>query len=242
MAETLKWPGSLKKQVNTEPPRKPGLLKIFITLLLTGTGLILIAELYLKDVMPGIYLFLFWIFAAMMITYGYHMFTSGVESESTKRLKGLKGEAAVAYELDKLPEGWYIINDIVIGGSQIDHAAVSPTGVFCLETKNWNNAGCDENGTWYHFHTGHWAPVNKNPAEQNAAHAASLEKFLNTRVHSIVVLANPNGKYSINSRVIPPGSTTICLTSELHHVLRQKAAPVLSPEEIHNIANKIVKK
>jgi hypothetical protein len=178
-----------------------------------------------------------------IIIYGHKFFSINIEHD--KLQKGLNGELTVAYELDRLPDGWLIINDSLIGGSQIDHIAVGPTGVFCLETKNWNNAACDENGVWYRFHLGQWVPLDENPARQNLKHILLLRRLLqeridlNKKVISVIVLANPNGKFNICSRVVPPGNTLICMPAELHRLLPGNGGIVLLPDEARKIAQNL---
>ncbi|MFX0012867.1 MAG: NERD domain-containing protein, partial [Candidatus Hermodarchaeota archaeon] len=73
--------------------------------------------------------------------------------ENTPFFAGAIGENAVIKELRKLPESYYIINEAKLSFSRsirwkkygeyvksckIDHAVVGPTGIFLIETKNWN--------------------------------------------------------------------------------------------------------
>jgi len=63
------------------------------------------------------------------------------------------GETAVIKELRKLPETYYILNEVKLSfyrsirwkkygeyvqSCKIDHVVVGPTGIFLIETKNWN--------------------------------------------------------------------------------------------------------
>ncbi len=67
---------------------------------------------------------------------------------------GVIGELKTIKELKKLPENFYVINnykinfhkaiynkktDDYIRSAQLDHVVVGPTGLFIIETKNWNN-------------------------------------------------------------------------------------------------------
>ncbi len=245
MAETLRWPSSLKKQV--ERIQKTGAnkhavpLKFLIVVLLVGVALFFIGYQYSKNTALGLFLSLSWISIMAIIICGRKIFS--INFESDKLLRGLTGELIVAYELERLPEGWFIINDIVINGSQIDHIAVGPSGIYCIETKNWNNAACDENGTWYRFHLGNWVPIDTSPAKQNLNHVFSLKKFLkermglNINVASVVVLANPKGKFNIKSKVVPPGNTVICMPDGLRQILLDCDSTVLSTDEAHKLAH-----
>ncbi|OPY57992.1 MAG: Nuclease-related domain protein [Pelotomaculum sp. PtaU1.Bin035] len=244
MAETLRWPSSLKKQANRvqkQAARNNAFsLEFLIVGFLTGAVLFFIAHRYVKNATLGFLFSLSGILIMVIIAYGRKMLS--INFERDKLEKGISGELTVANELNNLPDGWFIINDTVVNGSQIDHIAIGPTGIYCIETKNWNNAGCDENGVWYRFHLGHWVPLDKSPAEQNIRHILSLKKFLieKTRLDisltSIVVLANPNGKFNIESRVVPPGDTRICLPNELYQLLSGSGGIVLSPDEVNNVA------
>ncbi len=66
---------------------------------------------------------------------------------------GAIGETAVIKELRKLPETYYILNEVMLSFSRsirwkkygeyvksckIDHVVVGPTGIFLIETKNWS--------------------------------------------------------------------------------------------------------
>ena len=64
------------------------------------------------------------------------------------------GEDRVMVELNKLPDSYYVINNVLmmlsksvfwkkyreyVRSAQIDHIVVGPSGVFLIETKNWGN-------------------------------------------------------------------------------------------------------
>ena len=50
---------------------------------------------------------------------------------------GARGEERVARILAELPDGWHVYHDFVAGGQHVDHVVAGPSGVFCVETKNW---------------------------------------------------------------------------------------------------------
>ncbi|MGC1237676.1 MAG: nuclease-related domain-containing protein [Acidimicrobiales bacterium] len=58
--------------------------------------------------------------------------------EETALQKGLLGEMEVARRLPTHEEGWFVINSIPVSmtGTDIDHLAIGPGGVFSLNTKN----------------------------------------------------------------------------------------------------------
>jgi hypothetical protein len=62
----------------------------------------------------------------------------GVHTEERAWRVGAKGEAKVGKVLDKLPDGWRVLNGVPVGdrGSDIDHVVIGPGGVFTLNTKH----------------------------------------------------------------------------------------------------------
>jgi hypothetical protein len=67
---------------------------------------------------------------------------------------GQRGEARVGNLLDELPQGYYVMNDIILkterGSTQIDHVVVSKYGLFVIETKNYRGEiyGDDNRQQW----------------------------------------------------------------------------------------------
>lgn len=248
MAETLRWPSSLKKQAYQVQQRKADKnkvpLKFLVLGLLAGAAMFIFAWRCLGNTVLGLWLSLSWLSVLSIIVLGRKVLANNIESD--KLQKGFTGEVIVARALDQLPDGWFVINDIVIKGSQIDHLAVGPAGIYCLETKNWNNAGCDENGVWFRFHLGQWVPLNQSPAEQNMCHVQSVKEFLKERLGlevnpvSVVVLANQDGKFNIKARIVRPGKTSICLPSELCHLLAGSGRTELPPDMVEKIAGALV--
>ncbi len=245
MAKTLRWPSSLRKQANQiQAKERRNSFKIYGLCLIAVLVLYFAAKPYLSPELR-FYVSISGILTIITVIAGRKSLSSGHKRD--KLLKGLHGELLVARELDRLPEGWFIINDLVVGGVQIDHVAVSAGGIFCLETKNWNNAGCDENGVWYRFHLGRWLPLDESPAGQNINHVRALKNYLkrkfglHLKIYSVVVLAYPDGKFNLKSRVVPPGESRICLPSELRRFLLQHGGTALSPEVIPKIARALAK-
>lgn len=50
--------------------------------------------------------------------------------------KGLQGETKMAQVLQNLPSGWRVLHDLDLGGENVDHLAIGPSGVFNIEVKN----------------------------------------------------------------------------------------------------------
>ncbi len=91
-------------------------------------------------------------------------------------LKGAEGEETVARILSFLPTNHTVFNDLQLdpGGPAFDHIVVSPSGIFVIETKNWNGDITFQNGQV--FCNGH-AP-SRPPLKQVKEEAAALLKHL----------------------------------------------------------------
>ena len=98
-------------------------------------------------------------------------------------LKGRLGEKLVADTLAELPEGYRVINDLMVrtdrGTTQIDHVVISPHGIFVIETKAYD-------GWIYGSETDtYWTQVVHrrkkrfyNPLRQNYGHVQALKTIL----------------------------------------------------------------
>ncbi len=230
MAITLTWPSSLKKKINEikgSEKDKPRDLKIFL-----GSVVMFFFLFYIgshtktnNSILCNILTFLIWACGAVVFFFG------GEALKENSKIAGYKkryeGEILVAKALDSLPGEYFIVNDITINGAQIDHIVVGPTGVFCLETKNWNNAGCDAEGNWYRLGRGQWIPTCDSPSKQNATHVMALKKFLNSHgvyvdIHPVIVLTHKGECFNIASRVIPPSNKIICKYPEIGQYLQTR--------------------
>lgn len=70
-----------------------------------------------------------------------HYANRRVEKHETKRLnwrKGALGEYEVGAELERLSNEFFIFHDVNTKKGNFDHVVVGPTGLFAIETKNWN--------------------------------------------------------------------------------------------------------
>jgi hypothetical protein len=96
---------------------------------------------------------------------------------------GELGEYKINIQLDQLPRDCKYVSDIMIqnqksttGYSQIDHAVISPYGLFIIETKNYNGKikGSREDTYW----TVNGRFKMYNPLKQNYGHIKALESIL----------------------------------------------------------------
>ena len=118
--------------------------------------------------------------------------------------------------LKKLPNNYYIFNDIIIenrdGKSQIDHVVIGTNGIFVIETKNHNGkiVGDENERNWIQNKTGRnggtYSSELFNPTKQVKTHVYRLKTVLNEElginpwIQSIVVFANDTTELDVNSK------------------------------------------
>lgn len=162
--------------------------------------------------------------------------------------KGLAGEWKVARALaDSLGDRWTIINDLNLKGatgkSQVDHLLLGPWGIYCIETKNWNTAACDEQGQWLRYQNNLWVPQ-KSPTEQLLKKLVILQDLLqegDVVVQGILVFASP-GKFDFSQAVLPPGIKVMGLPGLLQYLnLQEKEVDRYSKEQLVNLIRVIQK-
>lgn len=118
--------------------------------------------------------------------------------------KGIKGEYIVAECLNQLPKGYFVFNDVKFPGSygNLDHVVVGPTGIYVIETKNYNGYFLVKDSEWFYKNGNRVKRAKGQPGKQVMANAMSLKKFLvdnginmdDVWVNSIVTLINKNFK------------------------------------------------
>jgi nuclease-like protein len=62
----------------------------------------------------------------------------GVHPGGPASSRGADGERLAGWWIGRLPDGWHVINDVPVGGSdtKVDHLVIGPSGVFTINTKN----------------------------------------------------------------------------------------------------------
>ncbi len=102
------------------------------------------------------------------LTYGY--------------FKGARGEEMVAGELAHLPAEWTIFNGLILpNGSDIDHIAIGPQGIFVIETKHWKGNVAISNGQV----VAEGRPIQNSPIIQIRHAMAAIAKAMDTSAPSI---------------------------------------------------------
>jgi hypothetical protein len=150
---------------------------------------------------------------------------------------GAVGERRVAHVLDRFPDDWFVVHDLVVGRAQIDHIIVCPRGVYTLETKHYRGTiyGTAEKPRWSQvlkqrkrsFH---------NPVKQAVGHSVALRIYLRENgfskvwVNSIVVFTHPEVQLKVASATVP-----VLYLAELRDYLHRQEQ-VMSPHYSAEIA------
>lgn len=126
------------------------------------------------------------------------------------QVAGVHGELAVLDELEHLPDGYIVLNQVLVpdrrsssGHREIDYAVVGPNGVFVLEAKSYNGflRGSEGDQDWTMLKIGSggtpYAASCRNPARQVRVYIRLLGEILKARgeqvwLNGLVVLAQDN--------------------------------------------------
>ncbi|MGS2778747.1 nuclease-related domain-containing protein [Robertmurraya sp. GLU-23] len=113
-------------------------------------------------------------------------------NEKIANRKGVLGEYKINIQLDQLPKEYKYLSDVLVenlkaksGYSQIDHIAITPYGIFVIETKNYQ-------GTIYGGKTRKTWSVNgkfkmMNPFIQNYGHIQAIRDILDKKYHDLFI-------------------------------------------------------
>ena len=156
--------------------------------------------------------------------------------------KGLFGEFIVNISskllLDK--NKYHLIKNVTLptadGTTQIDHIIVSIYGVFVVETKNMKGwiFGTENQRTWTQKIYKHSNKF-QNPLHQNYKHVKTLEQLLGLKDNQIYSLVVFVGESTFKTDM--PENVT-CGIGYARYI-KSKKHPVLSPQEVSEIINKI---
>ncbi|MDO4971633.1 MAG: NERD domain-containing protein [Bacteroidales bacterium] len=176
---------------------------------------------------------------------------------NSPQYKGRRGEARISKILEKLPEDYVTINDVVLstksGTTQIDHVVVSKFGVFVIETKNYRGKifGNDNREQWTQLivtevtYARKWYKtytyVKKsrlyNPVKQSLGHAYHVENLLKShcdvKVVPIVVFTDSSDITNVDSRY------HVVYSSYLLSVIQGYKEECLSTEQVQAISSLI---
>jgi hypothetical protein len=151
---------------------------------------------------------------------------------------GAVGERRVAQVLDRFPDDWFVVHDLVVNGAQIDHILISPKGVYTLETKHYRGTiyGNADKPKWSQVLNQHTTNF-YNPVKQASGHSAALRAFLRENgfmkvwVNTIVVFSHPQVQLKVASATVP-----VLYLTELRDYLHRQEQLVLASEACRDIA------
>jgi hypothetical protein len=159
---------------------------------------------------------------------------------------GLKGEKQVTKLLTrKLNNDYYLVNDLPLrnGGGDIDHLVIGPTGVFVLETKNWNgNINCNGD-EWKRLgkRNSSLSPslqVKRNTAKiKHLIHNSSSLGLLNISVEGIVVFTNKHAILHVSNSTVP----ILKLPQLPNYISTHASSKRYSHEELESVAREVAK-
>ena len=165
----------------------------------------------------------------------YHIFNGGYQ-----------GEKQVAKLLsNSLSDDYYLINDLYLreGGGDIDHIVLAPSGVFVLETKNWNGSISVSGDEW---HRGGKHESSSSPSRQVNRNAGRIKRIIDSSqslrslgiwVEGIVVLTNKHSTLHVNNPTVP----ILKLPQLPNHLSTHGSTRRFSREQLEAIGKEIAK-
>ncbi|MDP4097354.1 NERD domain-containing protein [Paenibacillus sp. P96] len=171
---------------------------------------------------------------------------------------GELGEYKINIQLDQLPKGCKYLSDLLItnpkarsGYSQIDHVAITPRGLFVIETKNYNGEikGSRKERNWRVSNRFNMY----NPFMQNFGHIQAIKghlgDFEGIRAISLVSFTM-RCRFSVDPELRQISSDELIvydvelseyIQRKLNRLQEQEESPVYSAAEIHSIYDVLLK-
>jgi len=139
--------------------------------------------------------------------------------------RGIEGEAVVMELLQRLPDDYFLVNDVALRGQRgnVDHVLIGPCGVVAIETKRYAGVIACERNRW----SANGRPI-RNLTRQVNAGALAVKRALAaacpdvrasavSSIDGVVVFTDPLCRLEIDR----PGTTVVRL-SELLAVVQEK--------------------
>ena len=151
----------------------------------------------------------------------------------------------INYLRNSLDDSYYLINDIRLSPHQnIDHIVIGPTGVFVIETKNYEGEIVCNKDVWVirYYAGGEIKDYTiKSPTKQVKRNALKVKKTLekinpDIWINAIVVFTSNNAILHLKDCSVP-----ILKISELSEYIKSKRK-LLSPQQVKTIGRFILKK
>jgi len=159
---------------------------------------------------------------------------------------GWAGEQQVSKLLSRsLSDEYLLLNDIHLRNSSgdIDHIVLGPSGVFVLETKNWNGDITCRGDEWQRAGKPNFK---SSPSLQVKRNAAKIKQIIDSSpslklngicVESIVVFTNRHATLRLNS----PTVMVLRLSQLPSHITAKKSNYTYSGQQLENLGKEILK-
>ncbi len=153
-------------------------------------------------------------------------------------LRGARGEEETARVLAGLPRGAHVFHGLTIPGGgmaagDIDHVAVSPSGVFAVETLNWSGRATISEGRLLYD----GAEPDRNPVDRVRKAAAALRDRLQASGISVPVqpvLCLPRPALEKDAEGV--AGVIVCRQTALPGILCESSDPTLDAATVARIA------
>ncbi len=185
---------------------------------------------------------LFSAISIIFIIIGVILFKIGLEERESWD-KGIEGEKTVFSYLRKLPDSYFVFNDVKLPNCKwnIDHIVLGPTGIFVIETKNINGYFLVEDKEWLYSGGGQVKRAYSQPGRQVLGNSMALKEFLLSEgvnmqdlwINSIVTLLKNN--FEIRTA---PRNYDILLPSKIPQFIRTRKDKI-SMYAVNDIADKL---
>lgn len=156
--------------------------------------------------------------------------------QKAKVCQGSNGERYIAKLLQELPEGYRVLNDLLLKYEgytvQIDHVIVSEYGVFVIETKNFRGIiyGSAEKKRWVQINKGKKRRF-YSPIIQNNRHRVALSSICNLPLLKVIPITVFVGKCELHLEDV---SRTI-LSKDLLPYIKGINEKILSESDVDKI-------
>ncbi|HIG93737.1 TPA: NERD domain-containing protein [Candidatus Woesearchaeota archaeon] len=161
---------------------------------------------------------------------------------------GYSGEQRVIESLQKLPDSYYLINDVNLpnGYGNIDHVVLGSNGIFIIETKNFEGEIRCEGDNWYQYKDTWEIPEEyeiKSPSKQVKGNALKLKQYIESKnifgkslrlwVEGMVVFSHDNVILHCNNPTVP----VFKVSQQLGNYIQNRESKIkFSSQELKNVA------
>jgi len=190
------------------------------------------AALPVPEIPPSRAGFLLTLLVCSMAAFLFHM-----RRRQLDFIRGARGEEETARVLARLPDDTRVLHGLTGGKDlfeDIDHAVVSPRGVFIVDTLNWSGRATIADGSILY----NGRPPDRNPVERIQRMAGALRDALRAtglQVQVQPVLCLPHAALDRDSEGV--SGVIVCRQTALATVLRETSGTELADADVVRIAD-----